>query len=1142
MAPPGTEFRPPGGNTESQYAQTQTQRLDLSDDDVQVAESSDRDERSADIKPSTFIRSGGGFGVPVSAVAESPQSGGGFRKFTSQFSYTGSPKRPLSGDNEDSRQVKMPRQSGPARALPVQDQMTLEDIQDFSMRQKVSSMLLILKASVRTCYEALVEKRGHHQDAMNLIVEREQRAARPAVARPVGRPVPVDLTQEDDSLPSLASLNAARRDVDKSKSIANKWSQVQPSSTKQAPGVPVRSITEKHSLTHQPRDAIIIPDDKPRAVGRKIKRPQAASPFSSPVKDSPVRPVPQRSNKKVVDEEDEDEEEADLEDDDDSSVLEETIDAVIGHKLLNFINTCSHAALTDLSGLDYETIDQILKGRPYKNLNHVREVTMPVEMKAKKGGTRTTYKKIGDRVVDVCEPMMVGYEAVDQLVSQCESISRPMAEDMKKWGLDAFGASESAGELELTDIESAHDSGIGTPSSSSQAEESPQKKSKQNFIKQPKSMNSAITMMGHQIVGLNWLSLLWEHGLSGILADDMGLGKTMQVIAYFTHLFETQKSSGPHLVVVPGSTIENWLREFKNFSPGLRVEPYYGSLKERPQRQLDIEDNLDDIHVIVTTYDMAMKRDDARFLRKKIQPVVCVWDEAHGLKNSQSQKYKELIKIPAKQRLMLTGTPLQNNLTELASLMAFLMPDVFASREEDLQAIFGHKAKVGMTKDTNHEGERSKLLSAERVSRARSMITPFILRRKKYQVLKELPKKTSNVELVKLEGDQLELYQSLENSYRNAVLRRQAQRDTQKTKAPAKKKNKDSDGLDLDILPIKNLTPAEREKAKEDLTGSILMSLRKAAIHPLLFRRYYDDPLLEKIVAAFMRTADKSIDYNREFVKQDLSVMTDFEVHRWLLGDEQPSAIRKFAMKGQPWLDKSAKVRQLIEMLKIHAKDGHKTLVFSQFTMVMDILESAFTAAKLAFYRLDGQTKMEQRQDLIDAFYAAPTTGKGACSVFMLSTGAGGQGINLACADRVVIFDSGFNPHQDLQAENRAHRLGQTREVVVTRLVSEGTIEEQIQKVGEMKVQLDEQVAGSGVTANPEMDEKVGKAEVEKQLLAKLEEKEKQPADNENQKQEPKGEDGETKNTNGTDDPEVNKDLAQAFADGLKHAGLDVKK
>ena len=210
-------------------------------------------------------------------------------------------------------------------------------------------------------------------------------------------------------------------------------------------------------------------------------------------------------------------------------------------------------------------------------------------------------------------------------------------------------------------------------------------------------------------MGVNWLSLLFERKLSCILADDMGLGKTCQVVAFLAHLLE-KGIKGPHLVVVPGSTLENWLREFSVFCPKLHVMPYYAGQNERPGIQTQILDNLDTLNVVVTTYTLAKTKDDNKFLRK-LKPVVCVYDEGHLLKNSKSAGYEALMRIPSITRLLLTGTPLQNNLRELASLLGFILPSVFREHSEDLEAIFSHKAK---TTDDSHAA----LLSNQRIARA----------------------------------------------------------------------------------------------------------------------------------------------------------------------------------------------------------------------------------------------------------------------------------------------------------------------------------------------------------------------------------------------------------------------------------------
>lgn len=468
------------------------------------------------------------------------------------------------------------------------------------------------------------------------------------------------------------------------------------------------------------------------------------------------------------------------------------------------------------------------------------------------------------------------------------------------------------------------------------------------------------------------------------------------------------------------------------------------SQKERPDIQEDILENLDTINVVVTTYPMAKTKDDNKFLRR-LKPCVssfalnpfhlnlhlnntsqvCVFDEGHYLKSSTSIVYGQLMKIPARFRLLLTGTPLQNNLSELASLLGFILPTVFNEHRDNLQAIFSHKAKTT-------EDKHSALLSAQRIARARSMMTPFVLRRKKHQVLKHLPTKTRRVEICELSDSQRELYTNLQQRVKRVTEDRQA----------------------------------GKKVGNESL--HVMMDLRKASIHPLLFRRLYDDTILWKIANCYMRE-DDDVDRNIDLVYDDLAVMTDYELHNFCLQTDSRS---KYALQDQPWMD-SGKVQKLSELLIQYKANGDRVLVFSQFVLVMNILEFVLETLGMKFFRLDGSTNINERQAMIDEFYEQEDI-----TVFMLSTKAGGAGINLACANKVVIFDSSFNPQEDVQAENRAHRVGQTRDVEVVRLVTAGTIEEQIYKLGESKLKLDRSVAGEVVADEGGVEvDKGGKAE-----------------------------------------------------------------
>ncbi|KAK5275930.1 DNA-dependent ATPase fun30, partial [Exophiala xenobiotica] len=253
----------------------------------------------------------------------------------------------------------------------------------------------------------------------------------------------------------------------------------------------------------------------------------------------------------------------------------------------------------------------------------------------------------------------------------------------------------------------------------------------------------------------------------------------------------------------------------------------------------------------------------------------------------------------------------------------------------------------------------------------------------------------------------------------------------------------------------------ERKEKGENVTNesaNILMKLRQAAIHPLLFRRVYPDKILPAIAKQCLKV-DLWRESNPTLIVTELQAYSDMEIHT--LCAQHPQ-LDRFVLNNHEWLS-SGKVQKTIELLRRFIAEGHRTLIFSQFVMVLDILELVFEREAIDYFRLDGNTKVSERQDLIDEFSADDNE----TPVFMLSTKAGGAGINLAKANKVIVFDSGFNPQDDIQAENRAHRIGQVKEVEVVRLVSKGTVEEQIYAMGLTKLKLDEQVAGDGSEEQP---------------------------------------------------------------------------
>jgi SWI/SNF-related matrix-associated actin-dependent regulator of chromatin subfamily A containing DEAD/H box 1 len=402
---------------------------------------------------------------------------------------------------------------------------------------------------------------------------------------------------------------------------------------------------------------------------------------------------------------------------------------------------------------------------------------------------------------------------------------------------------------------------------------------------------------------------------------------------------------------------------------------------------------------------------------------VCVYDEGHMLKNVNSQRYQGLIKIPAAFRLLLTGTPLQNNLQELAALLAFIMPHVFKELEEDLNYIF-------KTKTTTRDADHAALLSAQRIARAKSMLTPFVLRRKKTQVLKHLPAKTLRVEYAIIHPSQKEIYDGhLDQARERARIR------------------------------------VEGGKVPKTDENNPLMQLRKAAIHPLLFRRHFTNEKIEKM-ADILRKKDPvnfPVSNKRVHLIEEMRNGSDFWLHQWCL--DYP-CIRSFDIPDLAWMD-SGKVESMIKLVKAYKENGDRVLIFSQFSLVLDILEAVLNSSLISFTRIDGSTKIEERQSLIDTYRDDESI-----TAFLLTTKAGGTGINLMYANKVIIFDGSFNPQDDRQAENRAHRVGQTRPVEVVRLVTRGTIEEQIYALGQSKLMLDGRVAGEKEGAEEEAGEK----------------------------------------------------------------------
>lgn len=480
---------------------------------------------------------------------------------------------------------------------------------------------------------------------------------------------------------------------------------------------------------------------------------------------------------------------------------------------------------------------------------------------------------------------------------------------------------------------------------------------KEDVLRQP-SLLVGGKLKEYQIKGLQWMLSLYNNHLNGILADEMGLGKTIQTISLLTHLMEHKGQNGPFLVVVPLSTMTNWAMEFEKWAPSIVAVEYRGALSQRKTAQHTIRSAK--FNVVLTTYEYVIK--DKAFLSKP-RWLHMIIDEGHRMKNSHSKLAITLSQhYHARYRLILTGTPLQNNLPELWALLNFILPKIFNSSrtfDEWFNAPFANT------------GERIELNEEETlliIRRLHKVLRPFLLRRLKRDVEAELPEKIERIIKCPMSALQQRLYA---------------------------------------MVTQKNLSTSAGGIIRR--FNNVIMQLRKICNHPFVF----------------------------EEVEQQLNP------HR----------------TNNDLLYRVAGKFELLQRVlpKLHAT-GHRLLIFFQMTQVITIMEDFLSMLGFKYLRLDGSTKAEERTDLLSRFNAPNSP----YFVFLLSTRAGGLGLNLQTADTVIIFDSDWNPHQDLQAQDRAHRIGQTKEVRIFRLITSNSIEEYILERAQFKLNLDGKVIQAG--------------------------------------------------------------------------------
>ncbi|EER01197.1 hypothetical protein Pmar_PMAR022081, partial [Perkinsus marinus ATCC 50983] len=693
----------------------------------------------------------------------------------------------------------------------------------------------------------------------------------------------------------------------------------------------------------------------------------------------------------------------------------------------------------------------------------------------------------------------------------------------------------------------------------------------------------------YQHIGLDWLVTLHDQRLNGILADEMGLGKTIQTIAMLAHLACAENIWGPHLIVVPTSVLLNWELEFKKWLPGFKVLTYYGSQKVRKWKRIGWS-KANSFNVCIVSYNLVLK--DAQAF-KRMRWYYMILDEAQHIKDFRSQRWQTLLTFNSQRRLLLTGTPLQNSLIEMWSLLHFLMPDVFASHSQ-FQEWFADPLTDAIEKDNSAEGQR------ELLHRLHKVIRPFILRRLKRQVEKQMPKKYEHVVKVELSRRQQGLYEEFMNQrdighdvenldckgIMNVLmqLRKVCNHpdlfETRPVRSPLAM-------LPLTLeLPATLLlwtnTPYNKDYSQYTTYGSLCLPLlevrgdsRRRAVWSAMLavkgtqlgdgkgqgkqyrcfldyardklemtpigqtRRWLEDAYIleERLKHEGRHRADVVYDAATAFVVNPMygidcirtcyiqpMYCNEDELTRALKamclrpherlekysttwqaffqyvetavaplprvsfsgGHQQSERIRRMQRKsvftGPSSLDQDSlayhhvrllrhcrfpdrdmierdcgKMRKLGELLTTLRDGGHKCIVFTQMSKMLDIIEASMNLHGFTYVRLDGSTPVLRRQLVVEAFNKSPKI-----FAFIASTRAGGVGINLTGADCVIFYDSDWNPAMDRQAMDRCHRIGQTRDVHIFRLLSHHTIEENIFHKQLQKRMLDDVVVDEG--------------------------------------------------------------------------------
>ncbi|THH31280.1 hypothetical protein EUX98_g2915 [Antrodiella citrinella] len=611
-------------------------------------------------------------------------------------------------------------------------------------------------------------------------------------------------------------------------------------------------------------------------------------------------------------------------------------------------------------------------------------------------------------------------------------------------------------------------------------------------------------LKSYQLEGVAWMAGLYQNGISGILADEMGLGKTLQTIAF--HAYIRERSPSPFLVVCPLSVLDNWAREFAKFAPEIPVCVYHGSPEERaelrktvmvlpeahrekfwlgvqgirgtsgrgassrgkrkgrggkaPTRAQRDEEKTDEdadlpehmkttFPVIITTYEMLMK--DRPYLAAYNWGFIVV-DEGHRLKNMDCKLMQEIKQLQAAGRMVLTGTPLHNNLAELWSLLNFVLPDVFS----DLYTFQDWFNLPAM------QASASSARSTRVIHSLHTILRPFLLRRLKVDVETNLPPKKEYVLYTPLSQRQHELYDAIVQGGLRGLLLQQRGAERAKSEQPEEQ----DEGSGTRTRSQKNGKHGKRKETQYDPDGD-------------------DDEYFERLESGELEAKEE-----RDRVARAQKVGKDWQYKAQLKKvnnmklQNTVMQLRKVCSHPflfdwpldtdtmQPILDEelssaSGKMMVLDRLLTELFKKKHKVLLFSQFTTMLDIIEDWATEFKgWTLCRIDGSTSMADRRDAVDRFQNE-SNDSDSPNLFILSTRAGGLGLNLVAADTVIFYDQDWNPQMDLQAQDRAHRIGQTKPVLIFRLVSAHTIETKIMQRATEKRKLEALVIAKGKFKTP---------------------------------------------------------------------------